>query len=228
MSRNKELAQKLKEHEGYQRPIIAFKLTDEEPQNAECYGDDMSFLCAIVAEVYEGRKPLYITNKNIICGGAVYSGLGQRPVVKEEFDMGMEGTTIGLNCAYASRQVFRRVNQQIKHFYKHHHYMIIGALEDMDDYDMVMITADANKIMRLCKVYTWATGELTHGLTGTAWCANSFPLLYRDGGLTYNMGDPPSRVLMNLDGGEMFGFVHRNTLELIVENFKNNSDGNVM
>jgi len=228
MSQNREFAQKLKEHEGYERPIIAFKLTDEEPQNAECYGDDMSFLCAIVAEVYDGRKPLYMTNKNCLCGGAAYCGLGQRPVSKEEFNMGMEGTTIGLNCAYASRQVFRRVNQQIKHFYKRHKFMVIGALEDMDDYDMVMITADANKIMRLCKVYTWATGELTHGLTGTAWCANSFPILYREKGLTFNMGDPPSRVLMNLDGGEMFGFVHRDTLELIVENFKNISDGNVM
>jgi uncharacterized protein (DUF169 family) len=142
--------------------------------------------------------------------------------------MGMEGTTIGVNCAYASRKVFRRVNQQIKHFYKRHKYLVIGKLEDMEDYDMVMITADANRIMRLCKVYTWATGELTHGLTGTAWCANSFPLMYRDKGLTFNMGDPPSRVFMNLEPGEMFGFVHRNSLELIVENFKNISDGNVM
>jgi hypothetical protein len=33
---------------------------------------------------------------------------------------------------------------------------------------------------------------------------------------------------MNLDAGEMFGFVHRNALELIVDNFKNISDGHVM
>ena len=72
MSKSSEFAQKLKDHEGYERPIIAFKLTDEEPKNAENYGDDMSFLCAIVAEVYEGRKPLYVTNKNCLCGGAVF------------------------------------------------------------------------------------------------------------------------------------------------------------
>ena len=85
MSQNKEFAQKLMEHEGYQRPIIAFKLTDEEPKNAENYGDDQTFLCAIVTEVWDGSKPVYVTKKNCLCGGAVYCGLGQRPVVNPNF-----------------------------------------------------------------------------------------------------------------------------------------------
>ena len=66
MSKNKEYAKRLKEMEGYERKIIAFKLCDAVPENVEYYGDDFSFYCAIVAESWEeGRRPFYITNKNI-------------------------------------------------------------------------------------------------------------------------------------------------------------------
>lgn len=228
MSKNQEYAKKLKDMEGYKRKIIAFKLCDEVPENAEPYGDDISFECAIVAEIWEEvRKPFYITNKNILCGGAVYSGLGNRKTRKEDFDAGM-GTTLGPKKAYASREVMRRVNQQIPHHFKHHRYLLLGALEDVEDPDVIMIVADANRIMRLCKVYTWKTGELVHGLSGTAWCANSLPLVYRNKTMTFNMGDPPSRLLMKLDPGEMYCFIHYDLLPLIVENFENISTGEVM
>jgi uncharacterized protein (DUF169 family) len=228
MSKNQEYAKKLKDMEGYERKIIAFKLCDEVPENAEPYGDDISFECAIVAEIWEeARKPFYITNKNILCGGAVYSGLGNRKITKEDFDAGM-GTTLGPKKAYASREVMRRVNQQIPHHFKHHRYLLLGALEDVEDPDVIMIVADANRIMRLCKVYTWKTGELVHGLSGTAWCANSLPLVYRNKTMTFNMGDPPSRLLMKLDPGEMYCFIHYDLLPLIVENFENISTGEVM
>jgi uncharacterized protein (DUF169 family) len=228
MSKNKEYARKLKEMEGYEKKIIAFKLCDEVPKNAEPYGDDISFYCAMIAEVWEeGRKPFYITNKNIVCGGAVYSGLGCRRMKKEDFDAGM-GAVIGKKGAYATREVMRRVNQQIPHHFKHHKYLVIGALEDVEEPDVVMIVTDAHRVMRLCKVYTWKTGELTHGLTGTAWCTNSFPLVYRTKTMTYNMGDPPSRNLMKLEPGEMYCIVHYDLLPLIVENFENISSGEVM
>jgi uncharacterized protein (DUF169 family) len=227
MSKNKEYANRLREMEGYQRKIVAFKLLDEVPENVESYGDDFSFYCAIVAEIWEeGRKPFYINNKNIMCGGAVYSGLGNKKMSKEEFDAGM-GAVIGLKGAYATREVMRRVNQQIPHHFIHHKYQLVGALEDVEDPDVVMIVADANKVMRLCKVYTWKTGELVHGLSGTAWCTNSFPLVYRTKTMTFNMGDPPSRHLMNLDPGEMYCFVHYDLLPLIVDNFENISEGHV-
>ena len=227
MGKNKEYAKQLQEMEGYERKIIAFKLCDEIPENVEFYGDDFSFYCAIVAEIWEGRKPFYISNKNIMCGGAVYTGLGVKRLTKEEFDMGMS-QTIGENKAYSTRQVMRRVNQQIPHHFIHHKYQIVGALEDVEDPDVVMFVTDANRVMRLCKVYTWKTGELTHGLTGTAWCNNSFPLVYRTKTMTFNMGDPPSRHLMNLDKGEMYCFVHYDLLPLIVENFQYISEVHVM
>ncbi len=69
MSINKDYAQQFNEM-GYKRKVIAFKLCNETPENAEDYGEDMSFLCAISAEPWEeGRKPFYITNKNSLCGG---------------------------------------------------------------------------------------------------------------------------------------------------------------
>ena len=37
MSKNKEYAKRLQEMEGYERKIIAFKLYDEIPKNAEHY-----------------------------------------------------------------------------------------------------------------------------------------------------------------------------------------------
>jgi uncharacterized protein (DUF169 family) len=228
MSKNKEYAKRLKEMESYERKIIAFKLCDEVPPDVEPYGDDFSFYCAIVAESWEeGRRPFYITNKNIMCGGGVHSGLGARPMTKEDFAMGLS-QAIGKGKAYASREVMRRVNQQSLHFFKHHKYQVIGALEDVEDPDVVMVIADAHRIMRLCKVYTWKTGELIHGLTGTAWCSNSFPLVYRTKTMTYNMGDPPSRRLMGLEKGEMYCFIHWDLLPLIVENFPNISEGDVI
>ena len=228
MGKNKEYAKRLYEMEGYERKLIAFKLCDEIPKNVEPYGDDFSFYCAIVAEIWEeGRKPFYVTNKNIMCGGAVYTGLGVKKMTKEDFDVGMS-QTIGKSKAYATREVMRRVNQQVPHHFIHHKYQIVGALEDVEDPDVVMVVADANRIMRLCKVYTWTTGELVHGLTGTSWCNNSFPLVYRTKTMTYNMGDPPSRYLMKLKPGEMYGFVHYDLLPLIVENFPNISKGEVM
>lgn len=228
MSTNQEYARILREKEGYTRDIVAFALCDEEPTWAENYGDDVSFECAIFAEAWERDRPFYITCRNIICGGSVYSGLGSVRRTKEEFDAGMEGTAIGKHGAYATRQVFRRVNQQIPHHFKHHPYLVIGKLQDVPAPDAVMVVTDANRVMRLCKVYTWTTGELVEGIAGTAWCANSIPLIYRTRTMTFNMGDPPSRVMMGLEPGEMYCFIHYDLLPLIVENFDNISDGQVL
>ena len=227
MSKNKEYAKKLKEHEGYERDIIAFKLCDEVPAGFEYYGDDVSFMCAIVAEIWEGRKSFYITNKNVLCGGAVYAGIGNKKMTKEDFDAGMS-TSLGMNKAYADRQVMRRVNQQIPHHFKHYKYLTIGRLEDVENPDQVMIVADANRIMRLCKVYTWKTGELVHGLQGTAWCTQSFPVVHKAKTMSHTLGDPPSRFLMHLEPGEMFCNIHYDLLPLIVENIENISSGHVL
>ncbi len=225
MSKNKEYAKRLKELEGYEKRIVAFKLYGEVPDNTEPYGDDASFLCAITGEALEeGRKPFYITNKNNMCGGALYSGIGNRKTTKEEFDGGMS-QTIGIHKGYATRQVFRRVNQQIPHLFKHHKYLVIGALEDVEDPDIVLIVADAYRVMRLCKAYTWKTGELVHGLSGTAWCNNSFPHVYRAKTMTFNMGDEQSRCLMNLAPGEMYCLIHYELLPVIVENIENIQTG---
>lgn len=228
MGKNKEYAKRLKELEGYERDIIAFKLCDEAPKGIEYYGDDVSFMCAIVAEIWQGeRKCFYITNKNVLCGGAVYAGIGNKRMTKEDFDAGM-ATSVGLNKAYATRQVMRRVNQQIPHHFKHHKYLIIGTLEEVENPDHVMIVADAHRIMRLCKVYTWKTGELVHGLQGTAWCTQAFPVIYKTKTMTHTLGDPPSRFLMQLKPGEMFCNIHYDLLPLIVENLPHISTGEVI
>jgi uncharacterized protein (DUF169 family) len=225
MKKNQEYAKRLKELGGYERKIIAFKLCDEVPENIKPYGDDVSFHCAIAAEIWEeGRKPFYISNKNILCGGAVYSGLGNRRVTKEEFDGGMS-QTIGTGRGYATRENFRRVNQQIPHQFIHHPYQIIGALEDVEDPDVVMVVADAYRVMKLCKAYTWKTGELVQGLSGTAWCTSIFPQVYRTKTMTFTMGDEQSRILTNLDPGEMYCMIHYDLLPLIIENLQNIQTG---
>ena len=228
MSKNREYAKRLKELEGYERKIIAFKLCDELPENVEPYGDDVSFLCAVVAEVWEeGRKPFYVTNKNSLCGGALYSGIGNRRIEKDEFDAGMS-QTIGVERGYETRENFRRVNQQIPHIFKHQKYLVIGTLEDVEDPDVVMIVADAYRVMRLCKTYTWKTGELVQGISGSAWCTNSFPHVYETRTMTYNMGDEQSRCLMNLEPGEEYCIIHYDILPLIVENIGNIQTGLAM
>ena len=224
MSKNREYAKQFKEME-YARKVIAFKDCDEVPENAEPYGDDISFHCAIAAEVWEeGRKPFYINNENILCGGAVYSGIGNRRVEKEDFDIGMS-QTIGIGRGYETREQFRSVNQQISHQFMHHKYQVIGALEDVKDPDVVMVVASAHKIMRLCKAYTWKTGELVHGLSGSSWCLCSFPYVYKTKTMSFATGDEQSRILMNLDEGELSLMIHYNVLPIVLENYKNIQTG---
>lgn len=225
MGKNREYAEKLKALGGYERRIIAFKLYDDVPAGIEHYGDDLSFLCAIVAEIWqEGRKPFYITNRNCLCGGALYTGIGNRRIEKEEFDAGMS-QTIGMKRGYANRENFRSINQQIFHIFHHRKYLVMGALEDVENPDVVMVVADAYRVMRLCKAYTWKTGRLVHGLSGSAWCTNSFPLVYKTRTMTFNMGDEQSRCLMNLDPGEQYCLIHYELLPLIVENIENIQTG---
>ena len=88
-----------------------------------------------------------------------------------------------------------------------------------------MVVADAYRVMRLIKAYAWKTGELVHAIAGSGWCANSFPHVYKTKTMTYNMGDETSRVLMNLDPGEMYCFIHYNLLPLVVDNYKNIQTG---
>jgi len=227
MSKNKEYAKRFKEM-GYERKLIAFKNVDEVPKNAESYGDAISFHCAIAAEAWEeGRKPFYITNENVLCGGAVYSGIGNRKVAKEEFDIGMS-QTLGVGRGYETREQFRSVNQQIPHHFVHHKYQVIGVLEEVEEPDVVMVVASAYKVMRLCKTYTWKTGELVYGLSGSAWCTNSFPHVYETRTMTYNMGDEQSRCLMNLEPGEEYCIIHYDIVPLIVENIGNIQTGLAM
>jgi len=224
MGKNKEYAKQFKEM-GYERKVIAFKDCDEVPENAEPYGDDISFHCAIASEVWEeGRKPFYITNKNILCGGAVYSGIGNRRVKKEDFDIGMS-QTIGIGRGYETRKQFRSVNQQIPHHFIHHKYQLIGALEDVENPDVVMVVASAHKIMRLCKAYTWKTGDLVHGLSGSSWCLCSFPHVYKTKTMSFATGDEQSRILMNLDEGELSLMIHYDVLPIVLENYKNIQTG---
>jgi len=189
------------------------------------YGNDLSFHCAIAAEVWEeGRKPFYITNKNVLCGGALFSGIGNRKITKEEFDGGMS-QTIGMSRGFATRENFRRANQQISHNFIHHKYQVIGALEDVEDPDVAMVVADAYRVMRLCKAYTWKTGELVHGLSGGAWCTCSFPHMYKTKTMSFATGDEQSRLLMNLDQGELYCTIHYDLLPLIIENLENIQTG---
>ena len=224
MSKNKEFAEQFKDM-GYKRKVIAFKFYDEIPPGAEDYGDGMSFLCAIVAEAWEeGRKPFYITNKNSLCGGPVYAGLGSRKIDKEEFDGGMS-QTIGVGMGYETRTQFRRVNQQVSHVYLPHTYMLIGVLEAIEEPDMVMVVTEAYRIMRLCKAFTWKTGELVPGLSGSAWCTCSFPHVLKTKTMSFATGDEQSRILMGLEEGELSALIHWETLPIIMENYKNIQTG---
>jgi uncharacterized protein (DUF169 family) len=226
MSKNKEYAQMFKKM-GYEK-VIAFKLFDKVPKDAEPYGDDVSFHCAIAAEAWEeGRKPFYITNKNVLCGGALFSGIGNRKITKEEFDGGMS-QTIGVGRGYSTREVFRQANQQIPHNFIHHKYQVIGKLQDVEDPDVVMVVADAYKTMRLCKAYTWKTGELVQGLSGSAWCTCTFPHVFKKKTMSFATGDEQSRNLMNLEPGELTCLIHYELLPLVLENYKNIQTGLVM
>jgi len=224
MSTNKDYARMLKE-QGYERKAIAFKLCDDIPAYAAPYGDELSFHCAIAAELWEeGKKPFYVTNANCLCGGALFSGLGNRKVTREEFDGGME-LAIGPQRGFATRQVFRRVNQQIPHVFKTHKYQVIGSLEDVEDPDVVMIVADARKVQRLCKAYTWETGELVHGTSGIAWCNSAFPPVLKTKTMTFTMGDEESRILMQLDDGELYCMIHYTLLPMVIKNLDNIQTG---
>jgi len=224
MGKNRHYAEQFRQM-GYTRNVIAFKRCDEIPPGVEDYGDGQSFLCAITAEAWEeGRKPFCITNRNSLCGGSVYAGIGSRKLDKEEFDGGMS-QTIGVGMGYESRAQFRRVNQQVPHVFRSHRYLLIGILEDIDEPDMVMVVSEAYRIMRLCKAYTWKTGEIVQGRSGTSWCTCTFPHVLKTKTMSFATGDEQSRILMGLAEGELSACIHWEALPIIMENYKNIQTG---
>ena len=154
----------------------------------------------------------------------MYAGIGGRKIDKEEFDGGMS-QTIGVGCGYETRAQFRRVNQQVPHVFLPHTYLLIGLLEDIEEPDMVMVVTEAYRIMRLCKSYTWKTGELVQGLSGSAWCTCSFPHVLKTKTMSFATGDEQSRILMGLEEGELSALIHWETLPIIMENYKNIQTG---
>jgi len=88
-----------------------------------------------------------------------------------------------------------------------------------------MIIADVAKVMRLCKAYTWETGELVHGIQGTTWCGQSLAYAYKKKAPTFNFGCASSRPFMNLGPGELFFTVHGDLLPIIVKNIEHVSTG---
>lgn len=218
-----EYAEFLQESEGYERKILGLKRSNTIPEGAKTY-DGMTFLCYEATSSLDKDGLTCITRNNVVCGGAVYCGIGSRRLSKPDFDQGLE-MVVGENRAYSTKQTMRRVNQQIGHYDEKHKYLIMGKLEEMPDPEVVMIITDPQRVMRLCKAYTWKTGELVHALGGTNWCGMSFPEVLRDKTMTFNFGDPPSRTFMQLADSEMFCVIHWELLPLIVDNLKNVSTG---
>lgn len=220
----KDCAERLMRLEQYDRPIIGFWLCNHAPAWAQAYGDDQSFGCAITAEACETDKPLCITGGNIMCGGGVYAGIGMPHMEKEAFDAAMS-MVIGEGRAFANRKVMRRATQQIPHHFKFHTYLVIGRLEQMAQADMFMVIACVEKVMRLCKAYTWETGELVHGIQGVTWCGQSLAYAYKKKVPTFNFGCASSRSLMHLGPGELFFAAHRDLLPIIAKNIEHISTG---
>ena len=218
-----EYAKFLQETEGYERKVLGLKRSNTIPEGAKSY-DGMTFLCYEATSSMDRDGLTCITRNNVVCGGAVYCGIGSRRLSKPDFDQGLE-MVVGENRAYSTKQTMRRVNQQIGHYDEKHKYLVLGKLEEMPDPEVVMIITDPQRVMRLCKAYTWKTGELVHALGGTNWCGMSFPDVLRDKTMTFNFGDPPSRTFMELDDSEMFCVIHWDLLPLIVDNLKNVSTG---
>lgn len=218
-----EYAAFLQESEGYARPVLGMKRTDTLPEGVTAY-EGMTFLCYEATASMDRDAVVAFSRQNVVCGGAVYCGIGSRALSKADFDEGLE-LVVGPNRAYSTKPTMRRVNQQLTHFEEKHRYLVMGKLEDMDDPEVVMIITDPQRVMRLCKAYTWTTGELVHALGGTNWCGMSFPQVMRDRTMTFNFGDPPSRSFMQLEDSEMFCVIHWDLLPLVADNLKNVSVG---
>jgi uncharacterized protein (DUF169 family) len=222
-SKSAEYARFLQETEGYTRKILGIRRSNTIPEGAVAY-EGMTFLCYEATAALAQDELTVISRNNVVCGGAVYCGIGSRRLTKPDFDAGME-VLAGDHCAYATKETMRRVNQQLQHFDEKHKYLIMGRLEDMEDPELVMIITDPQRVMRLCKTYTWKTGELVHALGGTNWCGMSFPQVFNEKTMTFDFGDPPSRQFMQLDDSEMFCVIHWDLMPLIVENLTHISTG---
>ncbi len=203
--------------------MLGLKRSDTIPEGAASY-DGMTFLCYEATASLDRDGLTCITRNNVVCGGAVYCGIGSRRLSKPDFAQGLE-MVVGKNRAYSTKQTMRRVNQQIAHYEEKHKYLIMGKLEEMPDPEVVMIITDPQRVMRLCKAYTWKTGELVHALGRHQLVWHVLPDVLRDKTMTFNFGDPPSRTFMQLDDSEMFCVIHWDLLPLIVDNLKNVSTG---
>jgi len=218
MSLSSDYAKQLMEKVEFERDILGFKVTDEEPKNIPYYGDDMSMMCAIAAEAWEKEGPFYFTRNNCVCGGTLYGGIGTRKVPKEEREAGMS-VLFGEGAPYGDKKVFRKIGQQIQKHFKHHKYLIVGKLKDMEEPpDLVHFVGNANQIYRLTKAYTWETGTVVQGMSGTSWCAMALPKPFLEKGITFTLGDHGGRSLMGIKDYELFCVMHFNLVPMIIKN----------
>jgi len=217
MGLNREIANALMEKEKYERQFLAFKLYDEVPKDVPFYGDDMSMLCAITAEAWTKEEPFYITKENCVCGGSLYGGIGIRKSPPEEREAGMS-ILFGEGAPYGSKEVLMKVGQQIKKHLKHHKYLVIGTLDKIEEPDLVQVVGNANQIYKLTKAFTWETGEVVQGLSGTSWCAMALPGPYRTNKPTFTLGDHGGRSLMGIKDYELFFVAPFSLLPMIVRN----------
>ena len=106
-----EYATFLQETEGYTRKVLGLKRSDTVPEGATSY-DGMTFLCYEATASMDRDGLTCITRNNVVCGGAVYCGIGSRRLSKPDFDQGLE-MVVGENRAYSTKETMRRVNQQL-------------------------------------------------------------------------------------------------------------------
>jgi hypothetical protein len=126
-----EYARFLQETEGYKREVLGIRRSDTVPEGATSH-DGVTFLCYEATASLDRDGLTCITRNNVVCGGAVYCGIGSRHLSKDDFDQGME-MVVGANRAYSTRSTMRRVNQQLPHYDEKHKYLIMGKLAEMPD-----------------------------------------------------------------------------------------------
>ena len=77
---------------------------------------------------------------------------------------------------------------------------------------------NAKQVYRIEKAYTWETGIVVQGMSGTSWCAMALPKPFLEKGITFTLGDHGGRSLMGIKDYELFCVMHFDLVPMIIKN----------
>lgn len=191
--------------------FVHFKEEYERLQAAE-YGLKTTY-CNMLKRAMEGRH-FKLTGTNFFCEYGAYALGIEKPDIAIA-----SGNSYAVCGLYESHPIARAVTEQMKYLNHEVYGLEIGPLQDMEDADVVIIVAYAEKIMRVLQGYAYKFGmpQNLHTLGNQAACSDLTSKPYYNNDLNISLMCVGARMYMKCEPGEMGAAMPINQFDSVAE-----------